>query len=363
MDRDKIQEFSDRMASIYLEIEQQILVNAGVALSKDKGLLDKDVEEWRISKLLQLAQLNQQNMKLLARYSNLAMDELKAMLKEIGYQGAETMDEQIALITPASVVPVAESSAITAILVAFEQQAVDKLNLVNTTMLDGSQQVYRDILDQTTAKVLTGVSTGPQALRETARKWANKGIPTITDVTGRKWSVEAYVPMITRTLSNQVSNQMQEARMDEHDIDLIEVSSHMGARPRCAPFQGRIYSRSGASDKYPPFSSTSYGEPAGLFGINCGHVMYPFVEGHSIQRHRPYGKAENDEAYQQSQQQRSLERQIRKAKKELNMMNAMKDKEGIAQAKSKIRQKQANLREFIEDTGRTRRRNREQIVT
>lgn len=363
MDRDKIQEFSDRMASIYAEIEMSILVNAGVALSKDKGLLDKDVEEWRIAKLLQLGELSKQNMQILARYSNRAMDELKAILKEIGYLGAETMDAEIALITTASVVPVADSGNIANILQAFEKQATDKLNLVNTTMLDGSMQVYRDILDQTTAKVLTGVSTGPQALRETARKWAEKGIPTITDVSGRKWSVESYVPMITRTMSNQVSNQMQEARMDDHDIDLVEVSSHMGARPRCAPFQGRVYSRSGTSDKYPPFSSTSYGEPAGLLGINCGHVMYPYVEGRSTQRYRPYDKAENDTAYKQSQQQRKLERDIRKAKKELNMMNAMRDKEGIADTKAKIKKKQANLREFIQDTGRTRRRNREQIVT
>jgi len=44
-------------------------------------------------------------------------------------------------------------------------------------------------------------------------------------------------------------------------------------------------------------------------------------------------------------------------------MQAIGDEKGIRQAKEKIRQKQAKMREFINDTGRTRRYDREQVTS
>ena len=44
------------------------------------------------------------------------------------------------------------------------------------------------------------------------------------------------------------------------------------------------------------------------------------------------------------------------------MLEALGDNEGVAIAKQKVRAQQKNMREFIDKTDRTRRRNREQIV-
>lgn len=60
----------------------------------------------------------------------------------------------------------------------------------------------------------------------------------------------------------------------------MEVSAHAGARPEHAVWQGKIYSRSGTSEKYPDFrSSTGYGTGAGLCGWNCRHTFGPYIEG------------------------------------------------------------------------------------
>lgn len=67
-------------------------------------------------------------------------------------------------------------------------------------------------------------------------------------------------------------------------------------------------------------------------------------------------KSENSKEYQQSQQQRYLERQIRNAKREKAMLeNTGVDKEILKEAQTKISNKQAQLRDFIQETGSTRR--------
>jgi len=229
-------------------------------------------------------------------------------------------------------------------------------------MLKQAQQVYLDILNTTVGKVLGGVITPQQALRQTVSKWAQKGIPAFIDKAGRKWSTEAYINNVTRSTSNNVANEMQMKRGDEYGVDLIEVSSHLGARPLCRKWQGAIYSKSGKHKKYRPLSDTSYGEAAGLGGCNCRHQFYPFIEGVSTQRYEPYDDTENDRVYKESQQQRHLERQIRKAKKEVKVMEALGDPEGVKEAKNKVSQRQAAMREFINQTKRKRQYNREQIV-
>jgi hypothetical protein len=171
--------------------------------------------------------------------------------------------------------------------------------------------------------------------------------------------------MVIRTNTTRVASEVQFKRAEEYGADLIEVSAHAGARPLCAPYQGKIFSISGKSEKYPPLSSTSYGEPAGLFGINCGHMSYNFFPGISRQTYAPdeteEQKEENARVYQESQKQRAIERSIRAAKREAQTLEALGDTKGVAEAKSKIRERQAVMREFIAETGRTRQRAREAI--
>ncbi|AUR81274.1 minor capsid protein [Bacillus phage Carmen17] len=342
--------------NIYLQIESEILDNIGKTLAMPEG--EVNILQWQLMKLQQLGRLTEENYKLMASKSGLTVEAIKKIIAQEGYAGASLVDAGL------GAVPLAlnTSNAIAATLMLLEAQAVDKLNLVNTTMLSGAQQVYRDIINQTTAKVLTGLMTPHEALRSVSGQWAERGVPTIRDKSGKVWSTEAYVPMVVRSTVKNVSTDAQISRMDDHDIDLIEVSSHNGARPKCEPYQGRIFSKSGKSKKYPAWSTTSYGQPDGLLGINCHHVIYPYVEGRSTQRYKPYPKEQNDKAYKESQQQRAIERDIRKKKKRLVMAKATGDKVAIKQANQQVRAQQERMRNFLKETGRRRKPNREQIV-
>jgi len=159
--------------------------------------------------------------------------------------------------------------------------------------------------------------------------------------------------------------------MEAYDLDLFAVSSHSGARPKCAKDQGKIFSKSNKSGavenlrgnkiRFYPQSSSSIGDPDGLFGINCGHFKTPFIPGVSMQRYFPTeDRAENDRKYRESQKQRALERDVRAAKRECAVYDALGDKEAFAKSSLKLKERQNKLASFTRSTGRTRRSDREQ---
>lgn len=179
--------------------------------------------------------------------------------------------------------------------------------------------------------------------------------------------------MDIRTTVTNTAHESTWARCDEYGADLIMVSSKAASRPLCYPWQGKVLSRSnragtvedldGKKIEVIPMNATSYGQPAGLFGINCGHFSSPFFPGMSKVRGEPPTKKENAKQYADSQRQDALERKIRKA----NLMVATAKAAGNADALDKAKQKQsaakAEMTAFLDETGRTRRKSREYTPT
>lgn len=365
MDKDRLQKLSQPTVDVYLAIEEQMLVNVAKRLARHDSLLDDDIESWQLQNMNQLEGLREENLAFIASKSDKTVEEVRKAFEEAGYG---TLEEQEGILKRGvkegkldEAPPMHESAALASVLESYERQAKETFNLVNTTMLDQSQQAYLDIINQTTGQVLSGAQTARDAMRDTVSKWAEQGTPALIDKSGRRWSSEAYISAVMRSTSNNVANELQLTRMDEYNADLIEISSHVGARELCYPYQGAVYSKSGNHDKYPPLSSTSYGHPAGIAGINCRHVFNVFIEGISKQRYKGYDHSRNEKAYQNSQKQRYHERQIRYAKREQRMFEEMGDSEAAEKAKRKMLDRQAVQREFIKSTGRTRRYAREAI--
>lgn len=158
---------------------------------------------------------------------------------------------------------------------------------------------------------------------------ADKGITGFIDKAGRMWQAESYVNMLMRTNIHNTAIRIWQERAKDYNIHTFQVSSHSGARPLCAPYQGKCYSwlrgDSGVltdlyGNRYPYESvyNTSYGQAAGLFGINCGHSPITFIDGFSVMRYEPLKTKEEEEKnareYQNSQKQRAFERNIRKTR-------------------------------------------------
>ena len=391
MTREQYDELSAPLVRVLLDMEDDILREIAAQLSRDGDI--SDTSKWRIRQLARVGRFDKRAAAIIAGYSEVedgqAMDAvLTAAETEIGYlDNAVQAANAAGLSEYFSDIP-AEESALGAAK-AFQKQAASDLNLVNTVMqykagsayVNAVNAIYRDtaesrqgaldIMGKGAAKAVSGQMSLQEATRKTIRELAQKGIPAFIDKRGREWSPEAYVMMDMRSTLGNTARAAQNARCDEYNIQLIEVSSHMGARPLCAPYQGRIFSRDGSKGVttdgaggkiyYTPLSETSYGQPAGLFGINCGHVQYPFVPGINFQRYFPYPKEENDRRYMQFQQQRAMERGIRAAKRECMMLQETDDTEGLQKASLRLRNQREKYRAYCKETGLKQHNDRTQV--
>lgn len=391
MTREQYDEFSAPLVRVLLDMEDDILREIAAQLSRDGRI--SDTSRWRIRQLARAGRFDKRAAAIIAGYSEVeggqAMDAvLTAAETEIGYlDNAVQAANAAGLSEYFSDIP-AETSAMNAAK-AFQRQAASDLNLVNTVMgykaksayVNAVNAIYRDtaegrqsaldVMGKGAAKAVSGQMSLQEATRKTIRELAQKGIPAFVDKRGREWSPEAYVMMDMRSTLGNTARAAQDARCDQYGINLIEVSSHMGARPLCAPYQGRIFSRDGSKGVttdgaggkiyYTPLSETSYGQPAGLFGINCGHVQYPFVPGINFQRYFPYPKEENDRRYMQFQQQRAMERGIRAAKRECMMLQETGDTEGLQKASLRLRTQREKYRAYCKETGIKQHNDRTQV--
>jgi hypothetical protein len=364
-----IDKLAQPLVDVYVQMEQDMLVTMAEKLKGKNDLLAKDPEAWKLQQMNYLGMLDRDNLNTIRKYAGLSAALLNKMLYNAMIDGMDQTDgamekaikDGAKLRVPK---PISEEPQILNILKAYQDQAANVLNLTNQTMVKSAKKIYVDVLNRSVADVVSGFKTPDQAIRRTVGMWADQGIPALIDKAGKKWGPEGYVRTVVVTTTHNTVHKMQDTRFSQWGVHLVEVSSHAGARPLCAPYQGKIYKIDGNNTKYKNlYTDTSYGQPAGLFGINCGHYKYPFIEGVNTQTYFPYDKENNDKTYKESQQQRAIERGIRNAKNKVEMYKAMGDDQGVKEATALVKQRQANLRKFIDDTGRTRRRDREQIVT
>lgn len=157
-----------------------------------------------------------------------------------------------------------------------------------------------------------------EAIYNAVSELASQGIKAVTYPSGHTDWADVAVRRAVMTGISQTAGQMQLDLAAEMDCDLVEVTAHMGARPSHALWQGKVYSISGKSKKYPKLSTaTGYGTGDGLKGWNCRHDFYPFFEGISERANLPVDVKENNRQYELSQKQRAMERPIRATKRRL----------------------------------------------
>ena len=270
----------------------------------------------------------------------------------------------------------------------YYKQAADKLNLVNTVMLESTKQAYtatvadiaarvqatQTALDIGAGEVVTGVSSWNKATAHAINRMKQNGITGFIDHGGHRWSAEAYVAMDIRTTMFNTGRAAVWETNQNFGNDLYQVSYHNGARPLCYPWQSKVISSTddarvvtdldGYEVQVYAQSETSYGEPAGLFGINCKHYPTPFIPGVSLIRDGGQSEEENEKTYAESQQQRGLERKIREEKRDLLMLKAQGAPDDIIKAqRAKIRETDDEIDAFCDATGRARRQNREGVYT
>lgn len=197
-------------------------------------------------------------------------------------------------------------------------------NLTNSAAAMANRQLS-DALDLAYLKVISGAFTPQDAIFDAVKKLGADGIkcvryePKRPGRPGRTDQLDVAVRRAVVTGVGKTCGDLQLGLAKEMDSNLVEVSSHLGARPSHAQWQGRIYSLVEGNPKYPYFySATGYGRGDGLCGWNCRHTFFPYFDGLSTPANEPdFSSEENETAYQNEQKQRGYERAIRKSKREL----------------------------------------------
>ena len=381
----KIQDLSDPIESVYISMVNELLVNIGRHVTSPTWT---HTAAWEIQKLSELGQLTRENAAIINRWVAQLPEEIRATMEETRRVALEGIEQQLAKAAEEGYVTPPMRDSTYEVLREYSQQAADQLNLVNTTMLQSSVAQYERLVELTdqeygrlmaqkeatqealnvaAGSVVSGTQTRTQALQKAIRQISEEGLTGFYDRAGRSWSPEAYVNMDIRTTVHNVAIQSVKNRMEDYNTQVFQVSAHAGARPLCYPYQGKLYSwdnsageielGNGKTMRYDPLNTTSYGQPAGLFGINCGHTPIPIIPGVSIPHAQDFvqPKEENDKQYAESQEQRALERKIRAAKRAVEMGDDSDE------AKQRVRNAEKEMREFIAQTGRTRRPDREKL--
>ena len=386
-----IEQMGWRMGEVYAAVTDQILINLARHFKFIKeGASIGGAWEYQTKKLAEMGQVNRETEAIILNMLGDADSALQELLEESirdGLKGVEKPLKQAAekglLLGKGFLPPELDPHQMQAFK-AFYTQSADKLNLVNTVMLESTQQAYQstvvdivtrmsatqDILNVATGEGVTGVTAINEAVRQGVQKMVENGITGFIDHGGHHWSPEAYVTMDVRTTMANTARAAVWERMDDYGNDLYQVSHHDGARPLCYPWQGKVISKDDnvrdvtdeAGNKVHVYaqSETSYGEPAGLFGINCGHYPIPFVPGFSRIRPPDQTEEQNEKDYEESQKQRELERKLRYEKRDLSVLKAQgADDEEIKSQRLKVKNARTALNDFCDETGRARRVNRE----
>lgn len=171
-------------------------------------------------------------------------------------------------------------------------------------------------LDQTYLGIQSGAFSQQEAVGFAVDRVAKTGSQWIDYQSGTHRRPDSVIRNVIRSGVNQTACKCQEKNFDDMGGNLVITTSHMGARPSHAEWQGKVFWWKKKYKNYQNFEqATGYGTGAGLGGWNCRHSFYPYFEGISNKTFEHYGISENQEHYELDQQQRYNERKIREWKR------------------------------------------------
>lgn len=341
---------------LHTDIMNRIIERIKIRFKRGDDYILTAVDKWQIETLQEAGFLLDDIQKEIAAATGYMQSEIKEAMEDAGVKALE-YDDRIYREAGLDPVPLVQSPYLIDIMQRdFEATAGEWSNFTRTTA-NAAEQAFIKACDDAYHQALTGLISPSQAVREALEKIIDSGV-YVDYPSGHRDTIETATTRAVRTGISQASAHIQTARMDEFDVDLVLVSSHLGARPSHQEWQGKIYSRSGADPKYPDFVfSTGYGTGAGLCGWNCRHNFSPYFEG-MRNPFEQYDSEENLKQYELEQRQRELERRIRKTKREVMNWKTAGDEE-MYQRKSALLQKQnAAYNQFCENNGLKKRSDR-----
>lgn len=239
--------------------------------------------------------------------------------------------------------------------------------LVGNTMLKPAR-AYQWALDNAEMQIQSGAISYNQAIKTAVKQIADSGLKVVDYESGHRDQIDVAVRRAVMTGVNQICAKYTEQSAQYLETPYFEVSAHAGARDKPGPspwsshkdWQGKVYStRSG--DIYPSiYEVCGLGAVDGLEGANCRHRRNVWVEGVSERTYTDEQLAHIDDdigcefdgkkytAYEATQMQRRVERQIIKQDRLVTAYKASGQKDEYYAANAKLVRLIAKYKAFSE---------------
>lgn len=338
------------VVKIYLDLESDIMVDMARRIKKTGKITDTAI--WQSKKLEELGASREYIAKRIAVALKMSEKEVLRIFNEACYKSLKR-DETLYMrakelgILP-NAIPLNSAQGIKQVLMIGAIRTQGTMKNLTESLGRVANAELATYLDRSYMQVVSGAFDYKTAITNSVRSLAHEGIRTIDYSSGSTISIEAGVRRAVLTGVNKTAGEMSLEYATECENDLVITSQHIGARPTHALWQGKIFSLSGKSNKYPEFkSSTGYGTAEGLCGVNCRHSFSPYFPGMSLKPDEQIGLTENRKQYELEQEQRYNERRIRYFKREAMVYEAG----GIDPTKSneKVAYWQAQQRALIKE--------------
>lgn len=344
------------LEKIFSQLEIDIMLDIIRRMKQNNNEITR-AADWQIYRLSKLGKSKRSIKKYLKVTLGLSKKEINHIYKN-AIRSGYVEDEELYKATGKSFIKFEDNEELQQLITAIKEQTNEQLyNITQSTgfikNINGQNvftpltEYYQQTLDNAVSGVLSGAFDYNTVIKKTVQEMTKSGLRTIDYASGRSYRIDSAVRTAIMTGVNQVASKISDKNAKELDTEYFEVSAHGTARPSHQEWQGKVYTRKELE------RICGLGKVDGLCGANCRHSYYPFIPGISERTYtdeelKQWAKEENTPkkygdkeytAYEASQEQRRLERLMRKQRQDIKLLKeAEANEEDIitAQAKYKI---------------------------
>ena len=382
---DLLDALPEELAELYRGLEETLLIEICSRLKAADELNEVTVQDIKAlrSHGIDLKEIE----KAIRKTSGISETKLNELLDDVVERNQQYYTDMIDLahITqPETLVDAAEVAAIRAqTLDTFRNLTASMGFLVDAgrTMLPPAK-AYQHALDAAEMMIQSGAISYNEAIKRSVKELADSGLRVVDYESGHRDQIDVAARRAVMTGVSQICAKYTEQSAEYLETPYFEVSAHAGARDKPGPspwsshkdWQGKVYSIR-AGDIYPSiYEVCGLGAVDGLEGANCRHRRFPWVESVSERtyteeqlEHIDDGlgctfEGKNYTAYEATQEQRKVERTIRKLKREKTAYNAAGLTDEERAVNIKLRRLNAKYKAFSKAAGLPEQRERTKVL-
>lgn len=225
---------------LHNDIIKRIIDRIMLRIGRGEDYLLTATDKWNIEVLQQAGYLLEDIQKDIAKATKLQRTEIAEAMEDAGVKALD-YDDEIYRSVGLSPTPLTQSPELIRLMQRNYELTINTWKNFTDTFALASQQLFLAECDKAYTLVASGALSYTEAVREAINRIVSGGV-VVKYPSGVETSIEAATLRCVRTGISQMTAQVQLARAKEMGVDLCIVSSHLGARPSHAEWQGKIYS-------------------------------------------------------------------------------------------------------------------------